>query len=132
MSYNLDDIDIRVFKLTSGEEVISLVSKDENGYLSLESPLQVHKRLGKGIGHAFAFSDWQPLGKTREPVILNEIHVVATAFAEDEMKERYIRMSLEIRQKYDQNQLEDPEDELVTEEQIEEFVAEILKNNWYH
>jgi len=48
------------------------------------------------------------------------------------MKERYIRMSLEIRQKYDQNQLEDPEDELVTEEQIEEFVADILKKNWYH
>ena len=130
MTYNLDDIDIRVFKLTSGEEVISLVSKDENGFLSLESPLQVHKRVGKG-SHAFAFSDWQPLGKTREPVILNEIHIVSTAFAEDEIKERYIRMSLEIREQYDKNQLEDDED-LVTEEQVEEFVTDIMNKKYYH
>lgn len=131
MTYNLDDIDIRVFKLTSGEEVISLVSKDENGFLSLESPLQVHKRVGKGT-HAFAFSDWQPLGKTREPVILNELHIVSTAFAEDEIKERYIRMSLEIREQYDKNQLEDPEEELVTDEQVEDFVDQLVKKNWYH
>ena len=130
MTYNLDDIDIRVFKLTSGEEVISLVSKDENGFLSLESPLQVHKRVGKG-SHAFAFSDWQPLGKTREPVILNEIHIVSTAFAEDEIKERYIRMSLEIREQYDRNQLEDDE-VLVTEEQVEEFVTDIMNKKYYH
>jgi len=130
MTYNLDDIDIRVFKLASGEEVISLVSKDENGFLSLESPLQVHKRVGKG-SHAFAFSDWQPLGKTREPVILNEIHIVSTAFAEDEIKERYIRMSLEIREQYDKNQLEDDED-LVSEEQVEEFVKDIMNKKYYH
>lgn len=130
MTYNLDDIDIRVFKLTSGEEVISLVSKDENGFLSLESPLQVHKRVGKG-SHAFAFSDWQPLGKTREPVILNEIHIVSTAFAEDEIKERYIRMSLEIREQYDRSQLEDDE-VLVTEEQVEEFVSDIMNKKYYH
>lgn len=130
MTYNLDDIDIRVFKLTSGEEVISLVSKDENGFLSLESPLQVHKRVGKG-SHAFAFSDWQPLGKTRGPVILNELHIVSTAFAEDEIKERYIRMSLEIREQYDKNQLEDDED-LVSEEQVEEFVSDIMNKKWYH
>lgn len=130
MTYNLDDIDIRVFKLASGEEVISLVTKDENGFLSLESPLQVHKRVGKG-SHAFAFSDWQPLGKTREPVILNEIHIVSTAFAEDEIKERYIRMSLEIREQYDKNQLEDDED-LVSEEQVEEFVSDIMNKKYYH
>ena len=130
MTYNLDDIDIRVFKLTSGEEVISLVSKDENGFLSLESPLQVHKRVGKG-SHAFAFSDGQPLGKTREPVILNEIHIVSTAFAEDEIKERYIRMSLEIREQYDRSQLEDDE-VLVTEEQVEEFVTDIMNKKYYH
>ena len=131
MTYNLDDIDIRVFKLTSGEEVISLVSKDENGFLCLESPLQVHKRVGKG-SHAFAFSDWQPLGKTRGPVILNELHIVSTAFAEDEIKERYIRMSLEIREQYDRNQLEDPEEELVTDDQVEDFVDQLMKKNWYH
>ena len=130
MTYNLDDIDIRVFKLTSGEEVISLVSKDENGFLSLESPLQVHKRVGKG-SHAFAFSDWQPLGKTRGPVLLNELHIVSTAFAEDEIKERYIRMSLEIREQYDRNQLEDDE-VLVTEEQVEEFVSDIMNKKYYH
>tara|TARA_B100000927_G_C16458858_1_gene467011 strand:+ start:240 stop:632 length:393 start_codon:yes stop_codon:yes gene_type:complete len=130
MTYNLEDIDIRVFKLTSGEEVISLVSESKDGFLSLECPLQVHKRVGKG-NHAFAFSDWQPLGKTRGPVILSELHVVATAFAEDEIKERYIRMSLEIREQYDRNQLEDYED-LVTDDQIEEFVSEIMKKNWYH
>ncbi|MAI17722.1 MAG: hypothetical protein CMH04_03580 [Marinovum sp.] len=131
MTYNLDDIDIRVFKLTSGEEVISLVSKDENGFLSLESPLQVHKRIGKD-SHAFAFSDWQPLAKTRSPVILNELHIVSTAFAEDEIKERYIRMSLEIREQYDRNQLEDYEEELVTDDQVEDFVDQLVKKNWYH
>ena len=41
-------------------------------------------------------------------------------------------MSLEIREQYDKNQLEDPEEELVTDDQVEDFVDQLVKKNWYH
>jgi len=77
MTYRLDDIDIRVFKLTSGEEIISLVSSTEGDKVYLEFPLQVHKRVMKDT-HAFAFSDWQPLGNAQNKVTVNLISIMSS------------------------------------------------------
>ena len=62
-----DDVNIRHFKLVSGEEVISYVGTETSGdtLIHLERPLQIH-RMGMG---SFFFSKWHPFSKKRNSVL---------------------------------------------------------------
>jgi len=130
MTYRLNDIDIRVFKLSSGEEIISLVSSTEGDKVYLEFPLQVHKRVMKDT-HAFAFSDWQPLGNAQNKVTVNMTHVISHAYAEDEVKERYIRMCLQLKNHYEDND-DDDDDTTLDADQYDEFMTTIAKKQLLH
>ena len=129
MTYNLNDIDIKVFKLSSGEEVISLVSSVDGNEYKLEFPLEVHKQVRQST-HAFAFSDWQPLGRPDLDVTLSKTHVISVAVAEDEVKERYIRMCLQLKNHYDD--VDEDEDVSVSDDQLEEFMTDVAKAKIYH
>lgn len=129
MTYNLNDIDIKVFKLSSGEEVISLVSSVDGDEYKLEFPLEVHKQV-RQTTHAFAFSDWQPLGRPDLDVTLSKTHVISVAVAEDEVKERYIRMCLQLKNHYDD--VDEDEDVSVSDDQLEEFMTDVAKAKIYH
>ena len=129
MTYNLNDIDIKVFKLSSGEEVISLVSSVDGDQYKLEFPLEVHKQV-RQTTHAFAFSDWQPLGRPDLDVTLSKTHVISVAVAEDEVKERYIRMCLQLKNHYDD--VDEDEDVSVSDDQLEEFMTDVAKAKIYH
>ena len=129
MTYNLNDIDIKVFKLSSGEEVISLVSSVDGDEYKLEFPLEVHKQVRQST-HAFAFSDWQPLGRPDLDVTLSKTHVISVAVAEDEVKERYIRMCLQLKNHYDD--VDEDEDVSVSDDQLEEFMTDVAKAKIYH
>ena len=129
MTYSLNDIDIKVFKLSSGEEVISLVSSVDGDEYKLEFPLEVHKHV-RQTTHAFAFSDWQPLGRPDLDVTLSKKHVISVAVAEDEVKERYIRMCLQLKNHYDD--VDEDEDVSVSDDQLEEFMTDVAKAKIYH
>ena len=129
MTYNLNDIDIKVFKLSSGEEVISLVSSVDGDEYKLEFPLEVHKQVRQST-HAFAFSDWQPLGRPDLDVTLSKTHVISVAVAEDEVKERYIRMCLQLKNHYDD--VDEDENVSVSDDQLEEFMTDVAKAKIYH
>lgn len=129
MTYSLNDIDIKVFKLSSGEEVISLVSSVDGDEYKLEFPLEVHKQVRQST-HAFAFSDWQPLGRPDLDVTLSKTHVISVAIAEDEVKERYIRMCLQLKNHYDD--VDEDEDVSVSDDQLEEFMTDVAKAKIYH
>lgn len=129
MTYSLNDIDIKVFKLSSGEEVISLVSSVDGDEYKLEFPLEVHKQVRQST-HAFAFSDWQPLGRPDLDVTLSKTHVISVAIAEDEVKERYIRMCLQLKNHYDD--IDEDEDVSVSDDQLEEFMTDVAKAKIYH
>ena len=100
----LDDVNIRHFKLSSGEELISLVKGDENTMIILESPMELHTMM-KEQTQGFVFTKWQPLSKT-DIVALNPMHIVSHVECDNDIKERYIRMCLE--QKDYPEELEDP------------------------
>ena len=100
----LDDVNIRHFKLSSGEELISLVKGDENTMIILESPMELHTMMREQT-QGFVFTKWQPLSKT-DIVALNPMHIVSHVECDNDIKERYIRMCLE--QKDYPEELEDP------------------------
>ena len=130
MTYSLDDINIQLFKLSSGDEIISLVYEEPGGVLiGLESPLLLHVRVTPE-SHQYAFSDWAPMAKSRGKVNLNPSHVISQSEADDEIKERYIRMCLRMRE--DEIELEDEDRDPLRDEQLEMFSKLVPKKASVH
>ena len=112
-----DDVNIRHFKLVSGEEVISYVGTETSGdtLIHLERPLQIH-RMGMG---SFFFSKWHPFSKKDECVV-NPNQIVSHSECADVVKERYIKICLDISK-------DKSEAEFVDKAQMEEFEDEVQK-----
>ena len=134
MTYSLDDINIQLFKLSSGEEIISLVYEEPGGMLiGLENPLLLHMKINEtNFTHQYAFSDWSPMAKDRGKINLNPTHVICQAEADDDIKERYIRMCLRMRE--DDIDEDDDEEETnpLREDQLELFSSMIPKKVSIH
>ena len=92
MTDEYNDINIRHLKLVSGEEVISYVNENsENEIIILERPLQIHRM---GIG-GFFFSKWYPFSK-KDEAIVNPKQIVSHSEVANDIKEKYIKICLEI------------------------------------
>ena len=129
MTYTLDDINIKLFKLSSGEEIISLISSVPNdNVIELESPLLLHRKVTV-TNHSFAFSDWMALSKERGRVSLNPMHVISSADVDDEIKDRYIRMCLQMR-KDDEKEIEDEYE--YDDSKLEEYMEKIFRKQTIH
>jgi hypothetical protein len=132
MTYSLNDINIQLFKLSSGDEIISLVYEEPEGILiGLESPLLLHIKVS-AESHSYAFSDWIPMAKNRGKVNLNPSHVISQAEADDEIKERYIRMCLRMREEEDSYDDDDLEEDSLRDDQLELFSEMIPKKVSIH
>ena len=130
MTYSLDDINIQLFKLSSGDEIISLVYEEPGGVLiGLESPLLLHQKV-TAEAHSYAFSDWAPMSKNRGKINLNPTHVISQSEADDEIKERYIRMCLRMRE--DETEMEDDDHDPLRDEQLEQFSKLVPKKASIH
>jgi len=117
------DINIRHFKLVSGDEVISYVTDVKNekeSLLTLERPLQIH-RMGMG---SFFFSKWHPFSKKDECVV-NPSQIVSHSECADAVKERYIQICLDISKESNMQFLENIDIEKELEKRVEDLKEEI-------
>ena len=90
----LDDTNIRHFKLSSGEEVVAVVSgKATDKMLTLEHAMRVNILLTE-TGYKFMFSNWQPMAKD-DVCHLNPMHVISHVECANDIKERYVRMCIQ-------------------------------------
>lgn len=89
--------EIRIFKLSNGDEVVSLasVSDESPDMIKLESPLLLNKIRSEGQ-YAFAFSSWNPLSK-ENVYYLNPDHVITHTEADDDIKENYVKFALKLK-----------------------------------
>ena len=130
MTYSLDDINIQLFKLSSGDEIISLVYEEAGSLLiGLESPLLLHVKV-TAEAHSYAFSDWAPMSKNKGKINLIPTHVISQSEADDEIKERYIRMCLRMRE--DEMEMEEEETQSLREEQLETYLKMVPKKVSVH
>jgi hypothetical protein len=129
MTYTLDDINIKLFKLSSGEEIISLISSTSgNNVIELESPLLLHRKVTV-TNHSFAFSDWMALSNEKSKVALNPMHVISSADVDDEIKDRYIRMCLSMR-KQEEHDMDDEYE--YDDSKLEEYMEKIFRKETIH
>ena len=91
----LNDVNIRHFKLSNGEELIALVQGEEDQLIKLESPMEVHREVRMN-SQSFIFTKWLPLSKIDE-CLLNPMHIVSHVECDNDVKERYVRMCLDER-----------------------------------
>jgi len=89
----LSDTDIRHFKLSSGDDVISMVVKEQDDVVILMQPMQVHSSINNHT-QAYYFTDWQPLAKINSCAI-SKLHIISFVECNNDIKEKYIRMCLE-------------------------------------
>lgn len=89
----LNDTNIRHFKLSSGEEVVAVVSgKTNDNMLILEHPMKVMIAITDN-GFKFMFATWQPMAKD-ETCHINPMHIISHVECSNDIKERYVRMCI--------------------------------------
>lgn len=108
----LDEVNIRHFKLASGEELIAYVRGEDDHMIVLESPMELHSSMGES-SQAFMFTKWMPLSKT-DMCSLNPMHIVSHVECDNDIKERYVRMCINMRE--EDSERHDLEDALSYEE----------------
>ena len=95
----LDDVNIRHFKLSNGEELIALVQGEQDQLIKLESPMEVHREVRMN-SQSFVFTRWLPLSKF-DVCLLNPMHIVSHVECDNDVKERYVRMCLDEKSAHD-------------------------------
>jgi hypothetical protein len=89
----LSDIDIRHFKLSSGDEIISLVSKDDTDVVVLQQPMKMHSNIGQN-SQSYYFTEWQPMAKLNTCAI-SKLHIISFVECADDVKAKYVKMCLD-------------------------------------
>lgn len=123
----LSDIDIRHFKLSSGDDIITLVTKEETDTIIVAQPMEMHSTINQQ-SQAYYFTDWQPMAKGNSCAI-SKLHIISFVECTDNVKEKYIRMCLETDSDTDMGEFldTDPGDELDFE--LDEYLDPISDND---
>jgi len=92
----LDDINIRHFKLTTGEDLIAIILTEEEigsehfrkDLITVQSPMEI-RMMRSDTEVSFIFYEWQPLAKSNV-CFINPIHVVSHVECSNDVKGQYI------------------------------------------
>lgn len=113
----LSDVDIRHFKFSSGDEVISMVAKEEENVIVLTQPMQMHSVINQQ-SQAYYFTDWQPMAKINACAV-SKLHIISFVECADNVKEKYIQMCLDTEPNANMGQY------LNTDEDVDELDLEL-------
>ena len=80
-----DDLNIKHFKLTSGDEILGLIAGIEKGMIHIEYPVLIDM-----VGDAYMLADYMPTSK-KNIITLYTSHVVAMSDVFDSVKEEYVK-----------------------------------------
>lgn len=95
----LDELNIRHFKLSSGEEVVGIVVDTPSSSDGSEDPILTVQRpmLLETQTHPdrvmFLFHEWQPISK-HDTCFINPFHVISHTECSNSVKEQYLHIAL--------------------------------------
>lgn len=91
----LEEYEIQHIKLTSGDEVISIVSGREGNNTLLEYPMKLNHYMHND-NEVYYFTEYMPMSET-DIVYLNSDNIVAFSLVQESVKEKYVRACLKSR-----------------------------------
>lgn len=104
-----DSINIRQFKLTTGENVLGLIvglDKDTS-FIKMERPVTLISESINGNKQRFYFADWMPVSKS-DTVLIAPNHVVSQSEVDSRIKESYVKYCINFgRDLYEGKEVED-------------------------
>lgn len=89
-----ESLDIRHFKLVTGDEIVALLSKVEGSSYITEVPLLL-VQVNDGNAYSFQFKEWFPLSDANY-VRFNKGHVIASQPTDLNTKEQYLKTVINI------------------------------------
>ena len=93
----LDNIDIRHFKLTNGDEIVGLVRGHDESQVFIEFPLLLNIISLSPEKEQYYYTEWMPMaGDQLIKVYFGSI--VAQSKCTDQFKEQYIRTALRLKE----------------------------------
>lgn len=124
----LSDVDIRHFKLSSGDDVVSMVAKEEENVIIVTQPMQMHASINNHT-QAYYFTDWQPIAKINTCPI-SKLHIVSFVECTDNMKEKYIQMCLDTTENTDMGTFLDTSDDIdELDAELDEYLIPDIDDN---
>lgn len=95
---DIEDLNIRHIKLTSGDEVIALIAGIDttNQLVHVERPMAIHSTI-ENDKEKYYLTDWMPVSKSNIAHI-SSMHIIAQTEVTTDMKENYIRFCLGIKE----------------------------------
>tara|TARA_Y200000002_G_scaffold45273_1_gene32775 strand:- start:3761 stop:4165 length:405 start_codon:yes stop_codon:yes gene_type:complete len=85
----MENLNIRQFKLVSGETIIALISADNPSNYVIERPVIVYSNMMGG----YQLADWFPFSKQKAYTI-NKIQIVGDVSIIDDVKATYVKFAL--------------------------------------
>ena len=94
----ISDLNIRHFKLSSGEEIVAIVldtaeatdTQLDESTINVQRPMQIEVRTRED-SIAFLFHEWQPMAKS-QVCMINPFHVISHVECMDQIKEQYLKI----------------------------------------
>lgn len=93
-SSDLDELNIRHFKLSSGDEIIGHVVKTQELTITVERPLQINI-VTVNSSQKFFLSEWLPISKNKIAII-SAYHIITHSEVDPSSKEAYIKYCLDL------------------------------------
>lgn len=113
----MKDIDIKHIKLSNGEEIVSFINSIRGDDIVLEFPLMLNSVYNNNSTYTYYFTRFMNL--TNDNIIhLNTRNIIAYSTVSDEIKEKYIRASLNYK-----------EDRYKEENRVNKEIEERIRSN---
>ena len=87
-------LNIHHFKMSTGDEIVALLSKKKDHNYVIEAPL-VLVSVTTGDSYSYHFKEWFPLSDT-DFIVLNKFHIVSHVEVDLNTKEQYLQTIINI------------------------------------
>ena len=92
----MEELNIRNFKLINGDNIIALVSSDNNDNYLLERPVAIYSTMVGG----YQFSPWFPFSDQKRYTI-DKHNIIGNSSVINEMKKEYVKYALSARMAFE-------------------------------
>jgi hypothetical protein len=115
----MEELNIRNFKLINGDNIIALVSSDNNDNYLLERPVAIYSTMVGG----YQFSPWFPFSDQKRYTI-DKHNIIGNSSVINEMKKEYVKYALSARMAFEPPESQTSILNKITEQIVDRFEVE--------
>ncbi len=115
----MEELNIRNFKLINGDNIIALVSSDNNDNYLLERPVAIYSTMIGG----YQFTPWFPFSDQKRYTV-DKHNIIGNSSVVNEMKKEYVKYALSARTAFEPPESQASILNKITEQIVDRFEVE--------